>query len=104
MAIQAIYQFGLATSFPAGMEEVTCAELATAMGLPESHIQMFLRCAMIFHVFREFVKKVIAHTPASKLLTDNSLMREWIGMVSLRDMACSFQGEASYLDFLLSRP
>ena len=79
--MQAVYRFALATSFPAGMEEVTYAELATGTGLPESYIQRFLRCAMTFHIFHEPRKGVIAHTAASKLLADDPLMREWIGMV-----------------------
>ncbi len=80
--MQAVYRFAIATSFPADMEEVTYAELATATGLPESHIQRFLRCAMTFHIFREPRKGVVAHTAASKLLVDDPLMREWLGMVS----------------------
>ena len=80
--MQAIHKFALATSFSADMEEVTYTELATATGLPESHIQRFLRCAMTFHVFREARKGVVAHTAASKLLSEDPLMREWIGMVS----------------------
>lgn len=80
--MQAVYRFALATSFPAGMEEVTYAELATVTGLPESYIQRFLRCAMTFHIFQEPRKGVVAHTAASKLLADDQLMREWIGMVS----------------------
>ena len=80
--MQAIYRFDLAKSFPADKEEVTYAELATATGLPENQIQRILRCAMTFHIFREPRKGVIAHTAASKLLADDTLMREWIGMVS----------------------
>ena len=80
--MQAIYRFALATSFPTDMKEVTYAELATVTGLPENHIQRFLRCAMTFHIFREPRKGLVAHTAASKLLADDPLMREWIGMVS----------------------
>lgn len=80
--MQAIHKFDLATSFPLDREEVTYTELATATGLPESHIQRFLRYAMTFRVFREARTGVVAHTAASKLLADDPLMREWIGMVS----------------------
>ena len=80
--MQAIYRFGLATAFPADREEATFAELATATGLPEYHVQRFLRYAMTFHIFRESRKGVVAHTSASKLLADDPLMRQWIGMVS----------------------
>lgn len=80
--MQAIHRFGLATKLPADVEEVTYAELATATGLPESHIQRLLRSAMTFHIFREPRKGVVAHTAASKLLADDTLMRQWVGMVS----------------------
>ncbi len=80
--MQAIYRFGLATKFPADMEEVTYGELAAAADLPECHIQRLLRYSMTFHIFREPRKGVVAHTAASKLLADDPLMREWIGMVS----------------------
>ena len=82
MVMQAVHRFDLTTSFPADREEVTYAELAAATALPVNHIQRFLRCAMTFHIFREVRKGVIAHTAASKMLAEDPLMREWIGMVS----------------------
>lgn len=80
--MRAISEFGLATAFPEGREETTYAELAARTGLPENHLQRFLRHAMTYHIFREPQKGVVCHTAASKLLADDPLMRQWVSMVS----------------------
>lgn len=80
--MQAIYRYDLATSFPPDREETTYAELATVTGLPDNHIKRVLRCAMTYHIFREPRKGVVAHTAVSKLLADDALVTEWVGMVS----------------------
>ncbi|CAO1605807.1 hypothetical protein XANCAGTX0491_009313 [Xanthoria calcicola] len=82
ISLQAIYKFGLATSFPADRDEATFADIASDSGLPESYVRRILRHAMTYRVFREPMKGVVAHTAASRYLAENTLIRQWIGMVS----------------------
>ncbi|KAL2059185.1 hypothetical protein ABVK25_000477 [Lepraria finkii] len=82
ISLQAIYRFGLATGFPIGKDEATFGEIAASSGVCESQVRRILRHAMAFRIFCEPRKGVVAHTAASKVLAENTLMREWIGMVS----------------------
>ena len=82
ISLQAIYRFGLATGFPIGKDEATFGEIASSSGVCESQVRRILRHAMAFRIFCEPRKGVVAHTAASKVLAENTLMREWIGMVS----------------------
>lgn len=82
ISLQAIYRFGLATGFPTGKDQATFGEIASSSGVCESQLRRILRHAMTFRIFCEPHKGVVAHTAASKVLAENTLMREWIGMVS----------------------
>ena len=81
ISLQAICRFGLATSFPAG-HEVSFAELAAASGLQEPLIRRIVRHAAAHHVFRESRRGFIVHTAASKVLSVDPQMRQWVGMVT----------------------
>ncbi|KAI4185004.1 MAG: hypothetical protein LQ348_004446 [Seirophora lacunosa] len=79
---QAIVRFGLASSSPPGQDEATFAEMAASSGLPEAHVRRLLRHAMTFRIFQEPRQGTVRHTPASKMLAENPLLRQWTGMIS----------------------
>lgn len=81
-SLQAIYRFNIATSFPYGKDRATYKEISSACGITEPVVRRILRSAMANHVFRESSPGVVAHTAASKVLAENPLMRQWLGMVS----------------------
>lgn len=82
ISLQAIYRFGLATSFPVGKDEATFAEIAESSRLHESYVRRILRHAMSYRIFCEPREGIVAHTAASEMLANNHSMREWVGMVS----------------------
>lgn len=82
ISLQAIYKFNIATSFPHGKDQATYNEIASTCGIAEPDARRILRSAMANHLFRELRPGVVAHTAASKLLAENPLMRQWLGMVS----------------------
>ncbi|MCJ1464907.1 hypothetical protein MMC07_003522 [Pseudocyphellaria aurata] len=81
-SLQAIYRFNIATSFPHGKDRATYKEISSACGIAESFARRILRSAMAHHLFREPTPGVVAHTAASKVLAENPLMHQWLGMVS----------------------
>ncbi|KAL8669385.1 MAG: hypothetical protein Q9168_006021 [Polycauliona sp. 1 TL-2023] len=82
IALHAIYKFGIATGFPSDRSEVTFGNIASYSGLPEPDAKRILRHAMTYRIFREPKKGVVAHTAASRYLSKNPLMQQWVGMVS----------------------
>ena len=82
ISLQAIYRLGLATGFPHKKQEATFEEIALYSGICASHVRRILRHAMTYRIFCEPRKGVVAHTAASKLLAEDHLMHEWVGMVS----------------------
>ena len=82
VSLQAITKFGLASSFPAGKDETTFAEIAKISRLPEVHVRRILRHAMAFRIFQEPSKGVVRHTAASKALANVPLLKQYVGMVS----------------------
>jgi hypothetical protein len=78
--VQAIIRFNL-TQFPNGKEEVTFGELAANCGLNEPEVRRLLRHAMAFHIFHEPREGYVAHTAASKRLSD-PLMKAWLGFAT----------------------
>lgn len=81
-SLHAIHRYGLATCFPDGKEELSYREISALSGLAEPHVQRLLRHAMTFHIFQERKKGIVSHTAASKMLAENSNLRQWIGMVA----------------------
>lgn len=81
ISLQAIYKFNIATSFP-GKDRATYKEISSACEITEPIARRILRSAMANHLFRELSPGVVGHTAASKMLAENPLMRQWLGMVS----------------------
>ncbi|KAH8897336.1 S-adenosyl-L-methionine-dependent methyltransferase, partial [Thozetella sp. PMI_491] len=75
---QAITRFGIANLVPAS-GRATFAEIAERIQppVPEQMVARLLRHAMTMHVFCEPEPGVVAHTKASKLLT-NPTMNDWL--------------------------
>ena len=78
-ALQAIYRYGYAHSFPIG-ETATFAQIAAKCGRDEAEARRFLRMAMTYRVFSEPEPGVVAHTAASKALVQRPLFNQWVGM------------------------
>jgi hypothetical protein len=67
-----------AKSFPIN-ETATFAQIAEKVGLDELNVCRFLRHAMTNRIFKEVSKGVVAHTAASRVLAENSMMNDWVG-------------------------
>lgn len=78
-SLQAIYRFNIATSFE---DQATYKEISGACGITEPFARRILRSAMANHLFRELTPGIVVHTAASKVLAENPLMHQWLGMVS----------------------
>lgn len=78
-ALQAIYRYGYAHSFPID-ETATFAQIAAKCGRDEAEVRRFLRMAMTYRVFKEPEPGVVAHTAASKALVQRPLFNQWVGM------------------------
>lgn len=79
ISLQAIYRFNIASSFSG---EAKYEDISKRCGLAEPETRRILRHAMTYRIFRESSEGIVAHTAASKLLSTNPVMREWVGMVS----------------------
>ncbi|KAI9658190.1 MAG: hypothetical protein M1831_004037 [Alyxoria varia] len=80
ISIQAIYRFGIATSFAVN-EEVTYEHIASNTGLTQGSLKRLLRHAMTKHIFQERRKGAVSHTASSQALAENKDFRDWVGMV-----------------------
>ncbi|KAL1848712.1 hypothetical protein Daus18300_013502 [Diaporthe australafricana] len=77
ICLQTITRFGIASMVPAD-GEVSFAEIASQIdGLSEQMVCRLLRHAMTLRVFREPTRGMVAHTQASKALT-NPIMNAWL--------------------------
>ena len=79
ISMQAISRFGIARSFPVS-EEATFETISKACNLDESIIRRLLRYAMTQRIFYEPRKNVVAHTAASKLLAEDKIVSDWVGV------------------------
>jgi hypothetical protein len=79
--IHAICQFNIATNFPNDQNTVSYSELADLCKMPEPELRRIVRGAMASYVFREEEGR-IAHTPTSKFLATNPLIRQWVEMTA----------------------
>ena len=79
---QAIQHFKLASILQKHGGEATFAEIALSSGLTEDQVRRILRHAMTYRIFQEPRKGVVAHTGASKLLAEDDLISNFVGMVS----------------------
>lgn len=65
-------------SFPIH-ETASFSYIAKKVGLSELNVKRFLRHAMTNRIFNEVEPGVVAHTAASRLLAENSMMNDWVG-------------------------
>jgi hypothetical protein len=80
ISLQAIYHYKIAAGFPVG-EEISFHELAQRCNIDMNQLQRLLRMATSNNIFVEPRKGVLAHTAISKLLAEDTLMNEWVGLV-----------------------
>ncbi|PBP15774.1 S-adenosyl-L-methionine-dependent methyltransferase [Diplocarpon rosae] len=78
LSLHAIYHYRIAQSFPIHAR-TTFAEIASKVGLSELNVRRFLRHAMTNRIFREVSPGVVAHTAASRVLAEDSMMNDWVG-------------------------
>ncbi|PVI08121.1 sterigmatocystin 8-O-methyltransferase [Periconia macrospinosa] len=80
VALQAISHFKIATNLKVD-EEISFEEIAQRCGMEVDDARRFLRMATTNHIFIEGRKGFIKHTAASRLLAENDLVNNWIGLV-----------------------
>ena len=79
-SLQAIYRFDIATKVPV-RGEISYEQLAELCQICEPDLRRILRFSMVFHrIFREPMKGFVAHTAASRLLAENPIFRDGLGM------------------------
>ncbi|KAF7527536.1 hypothetical protein G7054_g10430 [Neopestalotiopsis clavispora] len=76
VSLQAISRFNMASLVPAG-GQTTYANIAEQTGLDERSVRRVIRHAITMRVFREPEPGVVAHTQASKALT-NPIANDWV--------------------------
>ncbi|KAL9619345.1 MAG: hypothetical protein Q9160_006025 [Pyrenula sp. 1 TL-2023] len=80
MSLQAIHRYKIASHI--GIDEsVSFQEISKRCSLEESDVRRLLRMATANYVFCEPRKGVIAHTAMSKLLLQDHLVHQWVGIV-----------------------
>lgn len=78
LSLQAVYHFKLASSFPIN-GATTYTDLSAACGLNEADLRRLVGHAMTNHIFQE-QNGMIVHTAASRILVDNVMMRDIVGV------------------------
>jgi len=79
VSLHAIYKYNIATSFPVN-EEATFESISAACGLNTIDLRRLLRHAVTNQIFQEPRPGIVKHTAASKLLAEDSLMRDFVGI------------------------
>lgn len=69
----------MASTFPVG-EETTLETISQSCGLNVIDTRRILRHAMTNHIFCEPRPGIVAHTAASRLLAENVLIRDFVGI------------------------
>ena len=77
-SLQAICRLGIAEAIPAESAGSEIADVAMKTRLPPSVVQRILRHAVAHRIYTEPRLDFIAHTAASKMLAQNSDLRQWI--------------------------
>ena len=80
MSLQAIYRFNIASCINTD-EEVSFEEIARRCALDVSDVRRLLRMATANYIFCEPRKGVIVHSAISKLLSQDPLVHQWVGLV-----------------------
>lgn len=101
-SLQAIYHWEIATHLPVG-EEMTYEELAQRCSIDLPQLQRLLRVAVSNNIFVEPQKGTIAHTAISKLLAEDVLVREWVGLVCVEMLPAAFQTVPAMLKWPASK-
>ncbi|KAK8024452.1 O-methyltransferase-domain-containing protein [Apiospora rasikravindrae] len=70
VCLQAITRFKIPSRVPTDGGQISFADIAKQIGVPERMVQRLLRQAITMRVFREPQEGFVAHTQASKALTD----------------------------------
>ena len=79
-SLQAIYRFDIATKVPLH-GDISYVDLAKLCQIHERDLRRILRFSIAFHrIFRESKKGFVAHTAASRQLTENPDLRDTLGM------------------------
>lgn len=77
MTLPIILRLGIAKAVPVGAGvEMSFADLATKVGLPERDVRRICRHAMTQHIFVEPRKGFIAHTALSQLLVEDAAQQD----------------------------
>ncbi|TVY33615.1 O-methyltransferase [Lachnellula subtilissima] len=79
VSMQALYRYKVASAFPVG-KEATFAEVAKNCNCSEDTIARILRHAITNRIFKEVRKGVIAHTATSRVLAEDPLFQDYVGM------------------------
>ena len=80
LCLQAIYRYKIASSFGIH-EEPSFESLSATCGLNVQDLRRITRYAMTDHIFHEPRPGFIAHTAASQLLAQNTLVNDFVGNV-----------------------
>lgn len=79
VSLHAIYKYNIATSFPIN-EETTFEKISAACGLNVIDLRRLLRHAMTNQIFAEPQPGIVKHTAASKLLAEDPLLWDFVGI------------------------
>lgn len=81
LSLQAVCRFGVAEKF--GLDEkVTFEFLSKACGVNVTDLSRLVRHAMTNSIFREDEDGLVSHTAASKVLRENALLRNLMGILT----------------------
>jgi hypothetical protein len=81
MSLQAIYHFKIATAFSLE-EHISYEELARRCNVDEDQLRRLMRMAISNNIFNEPQKGFITHSAVSRLIAEEKLVYQWIGLVS----------------------
>ncbi|KAL9082681.1 MAG: hypothetical protein Q9165_008822 [Trypethelium subeluteriae] len=84
-SLHGIHRFDIDKAFPVGQES-TYEEISQKCGLNVIDVRRVLRHAMTNGIFSEPRPGVVAHTAASKLLSQNGIVRDFVGASSEESM------------------
>lgn len=79
VSLQAIYRYQIASSVPLD-DEISFEEISKRCGLNEIDLRRILRHAMTNYIFQEPRKGFVAHTAATRILAEDRLFSDLIGM------------------------
>lgn len=78
LSLQIIYSYGIAQLVPLDTP-ITLSQLERKTSLDATNLARVLRHAMTKKIFREDSPGLISHTPASRLLVQDDLLKDWVG-------------------------